>query len=210
MTDTWNTQAIVLFHRPFRERDRLYTVYTERFGKQVLRAHGTRKITSKLAGSLEPFAEIDLFMIQARVFPKIGGAVVRHRFTTLREDTAKLNAAMFVADITSQSHRDGVADPKFYTLLYSTLTWIDTHDSVHKAVLFSFAVKASRLLGYDLAAQATQPEVSKVLQWMSHATYSEVQKLRMDQLQWNGVVHGVRSWIFDNTSSHVHTDRFLV
>lgn len=48
------TDAIVLAKEPRGERDSRYVLFTDRFGKIVARAKGSRRITSKLAGHLEP------------------------------------------------------------------------------------------------------------------------------------------------------------
>jgi len=48
------SNAIVLAKYPVGERDARYTIFTERFGKMAGRATSSRKITSKLAGHLEP------------------------------------------------------------------------------------------------------------------------------------------------------------
>ena len=48
------SNAIVLAKYPVGERDARYTIFTERFGKMAGRTTSSRKITSKLAGHLEP------------------------------------------------------------------------------------------------------------------------------------------------------------
>lgn len=209
MTNTWNTKGIVLTYTPYSETDRLYTIYTERFGKQVMRAHGSRKITSKLAGSLEPFAEIDVYMIQARSLNKIGGAVVLHRFKTITQHTDRMNAAHFVVDLIDRLTREDARDTTLYALLYSTLTWIDHHPS-QRTVLYSFAVKVAQMLGDDLSHHTQHEEIQKILRWLTTAEFSEVQKLRMSQTQWQAIHSVIHAWLFDQTSQHIHTQNFLV
>jgi recombinational DNA repair protein (RecF pathway) len=48
------SEAIVLTKDPVGERDARYAIFTERFGKMAGRTTSSRKITSKLAGHLEP------------------------------------------------------------------------------------------------------------------------------------------------------------
>jgi recombinational DNA repair protein (RecF pathway) len=48
------TSAIVLAKEPQGEQDARYVLFTERFGKIVGRTKSSRRITSKLAGHLEP------------------------------------------------------------------------------------------------------------------------------------------------------------
>lgn len=209
MTNTWNTRAIVLLHRPWREADRLYSVYTEQYGKQVLRAHGSRKITSKLAGSLEPFAEIDLFFIEAKQFPKIGGASVVHRFKQIVAEPDKLNAAMFLFELVSRLTQEDEPDPELYKLLYSTLIWIDSQNA-NKLVVYGFLVKVAKLLGYDLSVISDNTDMQKIVRWLDEQSYEDIQKLRVNQEQWNRLWHVLHEWLYDQLGSHVQSDRFLV
>lgn len=48
------TEAVVLRKEPLRDFDARYSFFTKRFGKIVGKATSARKITSKLAGHLEP------------------------------------------------------------------------------------------------------------------------------------------------------------
>ncbi len=48
------SEAIVLEKKTFGDCDSRYSIFTRRFGKMVAKAKSVRKITSKLAGHLEP------------------------------------------------------------------------------------------------------------------------------------------------------------
>ncbi len=48
------TEAIVLSKEPVRDLDARYSFFTKKFGKVTAKATSARKITSKLAGHLEP------------------------------------------------------------------------------------------------------------------------------------------------------------
>lgn len=48
------TEAVVLAKEPYRDFDARYAFFTKRFGKIMGKATSARKITSKLAGHLEP------------------------------------------------------------------------------------------------------------------------------------------------------------
>lgn len=48
------TDALVLAKEPLRDLDGRYSFFTERFGRMAGKATSSRKITSKLAGHLEP------------------------------------------------------------------------------------------------------------------------------------------------------------
>ena len=65
------TDALVLAKRASGELDARYTLFTKKFGKMVGRAKSSRKITSKLAGHLEPGS-----VIKVRFIEKAGVQIV--------------------------------------------------------------------------------------------------------------------------------------
>ncbi|MDP3970784.1 MAG: DNA repair protein RecO [bacterium] len=209
MTNTWNTKGIVLFYTPFKEADRLYTIYTELFGKQLLRAHGIKKIKAKLAGSLEPYAEVELFVIESKLINKIGGAVVKDAFRNIHNDIGRLNAAAFISEVVSNITKEDSPEPELYKLLYSTLSW-QNHNSAQRTVLYSFVIKSARILGYDLAAQTKDVDTKKVILWLQTMSFEDVQKLRVNQEQWNKLLHVIQNWLYDHASGHIQAEKFLV
>ncbi len=209
MANTTNTKAIVLGYIPWKEADRLYTVYTEGYGKQRLRAHGTQKIKSKLAGSLEPFAEIDMYLIQGKQMNKIGGAVVTQRFERMHTELEAQNGAWYCAELVTQLTEEGSKDQALYTLLYTALTWID-HHGAQRMALSSFAIKLVRLLGYDLAEEIIKTDISKIARWLEQESFDEVQKLRLSLQQWRQLQEAINNWYYQQLSRHIQTAKFLV
>lgn len=60
------TEAIILKREDRGESDRLYTVFSQNFGKVKVLAQGIRKIKAKLLGHLEPFNLVWLEMVTKR------------------------------------------------------------------------------------------------------------------------------------------------
>lgn len=209
MNDTWNTKGIVLFYVPFRDYDRLYTIYTEQLGKIVVRAQGVRKPKAKLAGPLEPFAETDLFIINAKHFDKIGGAVVQERFRSLRGDASKFAAAVFIAEVIDRTCQEGIMDPVVYGLLYNTYAWL-SHNVAHRSILYSFVTKLAIALGHNIAMETDHSQTKRILEWLGSEEYVQVQKLRFSHNDWNQIVHTIRQWLFLQTGYHVQSEQFLV
>jgi len=71
---TYNTRAIIIKYQKYKEFDRIYTVYTEDFGKLSLLGRGSNKIKSKLAGHLEPGILSYLMIAQGRQFDVLAQA----------------------------------------------------------------------------------------------------------------------------------------
>lgn len=209
MSTTANTKAIVLQYSPWQEYDRLYTLYTERFGKVRLRAHGVQKIQSKLAGSLEPFAEIDLFFIQAKNLNKIGGAVVTQRFSNKMKLLPSQHAAWYCVEVINKLTEEEEVDPVLYELLYSILTWID-HHGAQQAVIRAFALKVIRHLGYDVSSETEDEDVRKCIRWCYTQPFSEIQKLRFTEIQWKSFLQAIHTWFYSHGNYHIQAEKFLV
>lgn len=216
MTATYNTRGIVLRYRPWREADRLYTVYTETHGKLTLRAHGVRRPHSKLAGALEPFAEIDLYVIPARTFHKIGGAVVQKRFTNLRTDITRYAAAIYCMEVVDRLTHEHASDPALYALLATTYQWLD-RNTPSRIVVYSFVVKLIHFLGYDLAATVSgvpspseRENVQKLIQWLDREPNEKIQKLRFSKEQWRMFTAMLQQWLREELRSDIQSERFLV
>src|SRR5690606_7475011 len=75
MAGTYLTSGIVLRRRDYKEFDRLYTLYTEDYGKIEAIARGSRKITSKLAGHLEPMSYSSFMLATGRAFDVLATSV---------------------------------------------------------------------------------------------------------------------------------------
>lgn len=206
---TYNTKAFVLKSQPWREADRLYTLYTEQFGKQTVRAQGVRKLNAKLAGALEPFAEVDAFIIEAKQINKLGGAVVQERLANLSTNLGAGNAAWFCYEVLDRLTQDNLPDPALYTLLYSVLVWLN-HNGVQRLVVYSFVIKLIRLLGYHLVTNNSSLEMHKIATWLEQQPFEQIQKLRLSAEHWTSLLSIIHSALEDHLSSPMQSEKFLV
>jgi len=125
MSQTVNTQGIVLSRTNFGEADRILTILTPDYGKRRLMAKGVRKERSKLAGGIELFSvsyvsyipgrkEIDT-LISTRLNKHYGNIVKDVQRTMLGYELLKrLNRAT-----------EDAADEEYFDLLTHTLAALD-------------------------------------------------------------------------------------
>jgi recombinational DNA repair protein (RecF pathway) len=97
------SEAIVLKKQPLGDCDFRYSIFTRRFGKMVAKAKSARKITSKLAGHLEPGS-----VIRTRLIEKNGLQII----DALKERrlSVALSDLSFLSDILSE----GEAEPELW------------------------------------------------------------------------------------------------
>ncbi|MFA5995550.1 MAG: DNA repair protein RecO [Patescibacteria group bacterium] len=210
MTETYNTKAIVLYATPWREADRLYTLYTERFGKLTVLAQSARKIQSKLAGVLEPYAEIDVFIIRGKNIARLGGAEVVQRFGNINMDKQRIAGTEFCIELLRRLiTNEDQADHYLYQLLYSVLVWLN-EQPVQRLVLYSFFIKLINILGYQANVVTNNQELKKIITWLEQAEFIEAQRLRLNNQQWQSIVHILQYWLEQHGIRHIHSAEFLV
>lgn len=93
------TEGIVIKRTNFGEADRILTILTERFGKIKVIAKGVRKISSRLAGSLEPFMLLDLQLHEGKTFYIVTGAVIKNEFINVHTELKKTSEAFYIAEL---------------------------------------------------------------------------------------------------------------
>ena len=81
----YQVTGIVLSRFELGEADRVLTVLTPDLGKVRVIAKGVRRPTSRLGGTLEPFAELRLQLARGRTFDVVTQARVLHAWLQLRD-----------------------------------------------------------------------------------------------------------------------------
>ncbi|MDD5040562.1 MAG: DNA repair protein RecO [Patescibacteria group bacterium] len=114
---SYSTQGILLKHQPYREADRLVTVFTKEFGRLTMIARGSRKVLSKLAGNLQPFTVADLTVVRGRTFDIITAAEVVAQFRVSSWKLPALYLAGRFSDIVCNATKDRQRDVRVYELV---------------------------------------------------------------------------------------------
>lgn len=118
------TSAITLDRQVRGEYDRLYTLYTATQGLVAAVAEGSAKVTSKLAGHLEPFGEVVVTFVQRGGSTKVTGAVSRRRWGHLSGNLAAWLAAGRCLRLTRMAC-GGTPDPGSFLLLREACAVLD-------------------------------------------------------------------------------------
>ncbi len=111
------TDAIVLSRFELGEADRVVTLITPELGKLKAIAKGVRRPTSRLGGSLEPFAELHLNLARGRTFDVVTGVAVRRAFLRLRDSLESAATAWYLAELADRSLEERHAAEPIYLLL---------------------------------------------------------------------------------------------
>lgn len=146
-TRLYTTHGIVLRRRDVGEADRIVTIYTTEHGKRSFSARGSRKTTSKIAGQVEPFSLVKLFVAQTRGLHIISQAEALELFQDLRARESSVAIAGLFAELVDTMTPDEHPNRDVSDLLQASLTLLDDGREVH-LVSVAFQVGLLRHLGY--------------------------------------------------------------
>lgn len=156
MEETYTTRAVILNHQPFREYDSRVEAYSADRGKLELIARGTKKLSSKLAGHLEPLVLSRIMVVRGRQFDYIGGAAAENCFSRLKGDLEKIRAAGRAAKITTTLLKSGIDDKYIFDLLLELLKAYDRAGQApldSEALFYFYIFKLIAQLGYRPALE---------------------------------------------------------
>lgn len=149
---TYLTQGLILKHQDYREADRLITIYSREYGKIIALARGARKISSKLAGSLEPFMLADFMLARGRHFDTIASLEVIKNFRLLKKSLGKIYLADYFSTVISNSSKGRQWDPRIFELLQEVFFWLETEFSIggnKQLIVWYFVWLYLTYLGYQ-------------------------------------------------------------
>ncbi len=158
------TEAIVLTRFDYGEADRILMLLTPLSGKIKAIAKGIRRPTSRIGGSLEPFAELKLALARGRTFDVVTQVEVIHPWLNLRDDLVSFGTASYLAELADRTQEERHVAESVYLLLkrgYELLDngmapgrvarWFEMHlaDELGLRPEVDLCVECSRLLGAD-------------------------------------------------------------
>ena len=122
----YTTDAIVLSRFDLGEADRVLTLITPGIGKIKAIAKGIRRPTSRLGGSLEPFAELTVALARGRTFDVVTQVSVGHAWLNLRDSLESAATAWYIAELADRSLEERHAAEPLYSLLRRAYELLDT------------------------------------------------------------------------------------
>lgn len=179
------TQGIIIKRMNYGEADRILTILTEKQGKIKAMARGSRKILSKLGGSLEPFCLTDFIFHEGRNFYIITSAVVIKHFEKIHCDIDKTAKAFYIGELLDKFLEEKQNHPEVHELFVKYLESLERADD--PILIPVFSAKILENLGF-------KPEVSECLHCRN--------KLIPKQNFWDNVEGGVICQTCHNKFGH--------
>ena len=119
---TFKTEAIIIKEKEFSEADKLFTVFTRRYGRIEILAKSIRKIKAKLQGGLQLLNYLSLEFVKGRSFNIATDAIIKNEFLSLKSSPLKFRAALYVSDLLDKLVKGEEKDDRIWHLLLETLS----------------------------------------------------------------------------------------
>lgn len=130
MEATFNTEAIILNRRPFKENDCWITIYSSDKGKLEIVARGVKKIKSKLAAHLEPFNYASLMIVKGKKYDYVGSAASLNCYANVKKDFEKIEFAGRLISIFNKVIKYEEGDEDAFYFLKNFLDFINKENSL--------------------------------------------------------------------------------
>ncbi|RMD52305.1 DNA repair protein RecO [Candidatus Parcubacteria bacterium] len=149
---TLKTEAVIINSYPIREADRRYSALTKNFGKLSFLGRGAGKIKAKLAPHLEPFAIVDLEVVQGRRSTTVISVEKKVSFTNIAGSFNKRILALHSLSWLNRQINEGEQDPSLYIELLIWLKFLNNSPELTPRrsafVMGAFLLKIMSILGY--------------------------------------------------------------
>lgn len=122
---TYKTRAIVLAHLDLGEADRIITLLTPEDGKFRAIAKGVRRPRSRMGGSVEPFAELDLVLARGRELDVVTSVAVAHAWLNLRDELESTATAWYLGELADRAVEERAGAHPVYGLLRRACQLLD-------------------------------------------------------------------------------------
>lgn len=146
------TRAFILHSEEYGETDRRVFLYTEKFGKISAVAPGTRKVSSRLSGHLQPptLCEVNLRLINGKF--RIIGAVNEFSFPAIARSSPQLKLALNIAAITDKMLPEPAPDQRLWRILEQNFSLIEKSPEMKlglsQEIMKKFLTEILSVLGY--------------------------------------------------------------
>ena len=153
MFTRYRTRGFIINKTDRGESDRIFTIFTEDFGKLKLLAKGERKIKSKLRVGLELFYLSEIEFIQGKAHKTLTDAILIENFAGIRKDLNKLKIARQITEVLDALVKGEEPDQQIWQLLNETFDALndwEVEKEKLEIIYYHFPWNFLAILGYQL------------------------------------------------------------
>lgn len=220
-------EGIILSRRNIGEADRLLNIFTKEKGKIKVVARGARRIKSKLACQIEPFAHGDFQVIEGKTFYILTGAEATCTYLDSHRDIDLYRSISYIHEITDISYQEEEPNTDLYQVLGQLTKEMVRSGNTGPLVAY-FEIKLLSSLGYrpnyTICRKCQKPiteraeyagdyegvfcgncgkgklitkNTLKLLRYMSDAKIEDIVRLNIEAEELSGLEEIIRSFLQD-------------
>ncbi len=155
MTEKYRTKAIVFKKDNASEADKIFSIFSQDFGKIELRGKAIRKINSKLRSGLDLFYLSEVEFIEGKNNKTLTDALALEKFKKISFDLEKTKMALMVSNVLNNFLKGHGKDIITFKLLQETFERINENNGEKSYIAYCYFV------WNFLANQGYKPEVLK-------------------------------------------------
>jgi len=170
----YNTNAIVLKSINYKDKDKIYTLFTEHLGKISAMARGVRKISSRRGGNLDSLNYISIKITERDGgFKDIDEVVTLNSFKNIKSDYEMSLKAYYLADLIHRNMEENSEDTQVFKLFKKVLEILDQKSlNIDLAILF-FEIQFLKHFGY-FPELPIDPGISDVIKKLLKGIFKDI------------------------------------
>lgn len=118
---TFKTKAIVIREKEIGEANKLFTLYTEDFGKINILAKGIRKSKAKLRGGFQLLNFVSLEFIKGKFFFIATDAILTDDFLGVKKEIKKFRFGVYICNVLDELIKGEEKDKRIWNLFFEVL-----------------------------------------------------------------------------------------
>ncbi len=144
----YKTEAIVIRSADLKEKDRIITLLSPKYGKIRAVVKGAKKINGKNIGKFELGSYIHLLIHKGKNLDVVSQCETINQFVNIRDNLDKINTMLHILNRINKWIEEEEENFPLFSLLKNSLTAINTHYS--PLIKCAFDIKLLALLGYKI------------------------------------------------------------
>lgn len=159
MTVHYRTQGFIFKKKDIFEADRVFSIFTNDFGRLEIVGRAIRKITSKLRGGIEIFSLSEIEFIQGKNRKTLTNTITIEKFNNIIKDINKLKISYQISEVLDNFIKGQEKDKNIFILLD------DTFNALNSPKLQTLSVQLIYyyFLWNFLSAIGYHPEIQKCI-----------------------------------------------
>ena len=145
---TYLVEGMVLKYFPYRDYDRIFTLYTKEHGKIDAIGRGTGKILSKLAGHLQPITLSRCMLAEGRRWDVLTQGKALKMYPVLHQNVEAMALAGVAIEAVDRLTKTGQEEPAVYAALDELFTQLNTEQKQHGTLIYHFLWQLMTVLGF--------------------------------------------------------------